>query len=80
MEPYYIAPVTFHWSPQRMDQLERAVRDGRRVLVVRRGSEFVVFARRVETRRSKEIFVGILPMTGDEIVFELGQVEDFQVI
>ena len=63
-----------------MDQLERAVRDGRRVLVVRRGSEFVVFARRVETRRSKEIFVGILPMTGDEIVFELGQVEDFQVI
>ena len=63
-----------------MDQLERAARDGRRVAIVRRGTEYVVFARRVETRNAKERLVGIHPMTGDEITFELTQVEGFQVI
>jgi hypothetical protein len=63
-----------------MDQLERAARDGRRVAIVRRGTEYVVFARRVESKNSQERLVGILPMTGDEIVFELTQVEGFQVI
>lgn len=63
-----------------MDQLERAVRDGRKVAITRRGTEFVVFARRVESLGRTERFVGMLPMTGDEISFELGSVQDFRVI
>jgi hypothetical protein len=63
-----------------MDQLERAAREGRRVAIVRRGTEYVVFANRIETRAARERLVGILPMTGDEISFDLEQVEDFQVI
>lgn len=72
--------MPFHWSPARMDQLERAAREGRRVAITRRGAEFIVFARRVETVSARERLVGILPMTGDEISFELTSVEDFQVI
>ena len=63
-----------------MDQLERAARDGRRVAIVRRGTEYVIVARRIEITGSGERLIGILPMTGDEMAFELGQVEAFQVI
>lgn len=63
-----------------MDQLERAARDGRRVSIVRRGTEYIVFARRIDSARAKERFIGILPMTGDEIAFDLETVEAFQVI
>lgn len=63
-----------------MDQLERAARDGLRVALTRRGTEFIVFARRLESSGRGERFVGMLPMTGDEITFDLTQVEDFHVI
>jgi hypothetical protein len=63
-----------------MDQLERAARDNRRVAIVRRGTEYVVVARRIETGRSGERLVGVLPITGDEMTFDLAQVEGFQVI
>ncbi|MBM4187975.1 MAG: hypothetical protein FJ206_11775 [Gemmatimonadetes bacterium] len=72
--------MSFRLSPARMDQLERAARDGKRVALMRRGTEYVVVARRLETTGRGDRLVGILPMTGDEISFDLTQVEDFHVI
>ncbi|MGE0440308.1 MAG: hypothetical protein AB7L66_09815 [Gemmatimonadales bacterium] len=72
--------MPFQWSPSRMDQLERAAREGRRVALTRRGTEFVVVARRLEIGGKSERFVGYLPMTGDEITFDLLQVEAFEVL
>lgn len=63
-----------------MDQLERAARDGLRVAVRRRGVEFVVTARRVELSARGERLIGYLPMTGNEMTFELSQVESFEVL
>ena len=63
-----------------MDQLERAAREGLRVSVRRRGTEFVVVARRVEIAARGERLIGYLPMTGTEMTFELGQVEGFEVL
>jgi len=63
-----------------MDQLERAARDGRRVSLTRRGTEFVVIARRIEVSASGERLIGVLPMTGDEMRFELAEVEGFEVL
>lgn len=68
------------WSPERLDQLERAVRDGRRVVVSRRGTEYIVIAVRLATERSRDAFIGRLPMTGDEVVFVLDDLEAFQVV
>ena len=68
------------WSPERLDQLERAVRDGRRVSVSRRGTEFIVIAVRMTTSNSREALVGRLPMTGEEFTFVLDDVEAFQVL
>jgi len=63
-----------------MDQLERATREGRRVALSRRGTEFVVVARRLELSGKGERFVGFLPMTGREIDFDLRHIESFEVL
>ena len=68
------------WSPERLDQIERAIRDGRRVAVRRRGTEYVVVALRLTAQGPREAFVGRLPMTGEELVFLLEDVEGFQVL
>ena len=68
------------WSPERLDQLERAIRDGRRVAVMRRGTEYIIVALRVTVQGSREAFVGRLPMTGEELTFVLDDLEGFHVV
>jgi uncharacterized protein with PhoU and TrkA domain len=63
-----------------MDQLERAARDGLRVALVQQGNEHVIRARRIETVGSRDVLVGVVPMTGEERRFELTRVESFQVL
>jgi len=63
-----------------MDQLERAVRDGLKGALTRRGTEYVVTALRITTVDRREALVGRLPMTGDELAFRLDQIDAFQVI
>ncbi len=55
-------------------------RDGRRVLLMRRGTEYVVVARRVISAGPKEALVAVLPMTGEELRFPLADLDHFQVI
>lgn len=68
------------WTPQRMEQLERATRLGRRVVLMRRGTEYVVVARRLLTSGGQESLIGYLPMTGEELRFELDELDEFQVV
>ena len=63
-----------------MDQLERAARDGRRIAVTRRGTEYIVVARRITTVDRSEAVIGWLPMTGEELVFRLDEIDAFQVV
>lgn len=71
---------TVRWTTERMDQLERAARDGLRVALSRRGTEYVVVAQRVASIDQHEALVGWLPMTGEELTFRLEEIESFQVI
>lgn len=68
------------WTPDRMEQLERAVRQGLRVMLMRRGTEYVVVARRLLSAGGHDALVGYLPMTGEELRFELQELDQFQVI
>jgi hypothetical protein len=68
------------WTTDRMDQLERAARDGLRVALSRRGTEYIVVAMRVGSVDQHEALVGWLPMTGEELIFRLNEIESFQVI
>lgn len=68
------------WTTDRMNQLERAVRDGLRVTVSRRGSEFIVRASRITSVRQRDALVGRLPMTNEELTFLLDELDDFSVL
>lgn len=68
------------WSPARMSQLEGAVERNCRVVLSRRGTEFVVVARALRTRGRDEILVGRLPVTGEDLEFVLGDLESFVVL
>jgi hypothetical protein len=67
-------------TPSRLDQLERAVRDGRRVSLVRRGTEYVVVAKRLQTSGRRDALIGFLPMTGDELTFYLDDLESLEIL
>jgi len=73
-----VSPV--RWTADRMDQLENAARRGQRVALSRRGTEYVVIARRVTTEDNREVLVGRLPMTGEDLTFRLDEIDSFQVV
>jgi hypothetical protein len=69
------------WTADRMDQLEHAARRGLRVaLETRRGTEYIVVARRVTVGAKGDALIGLLPMTGEEVTFPLTDIAAFQVI
>lgn len=63
------------WTPERLDQLENAVRNSRRIAVARRGNEYIVIAARMTSVSNRDAVVGRLPMTGDEMVFILDELD-----
>jgi hypothetical protein len=70
----------YQWTVQRMDLLERAVRENRRVVLTRRGTEYVVVALAVTTVKARDAVIGRLPMTGDEITFILDELDGFAIV
>ena len=68
------------WTTDRMDQLEHAAREGLRVALSRRGTEYIVVAQRITTIGRHEALIGRLPMTGEDLPFLLGEIDHFQVI
>lgn len=68
------------WTTQRMDLLERAVRERRRVALTRRGTEYVVIALSITTVKARDAMVGRLPMTGDEMTFILDELDTFAIV
>jgi uncharacterized protein with PhoU and TrkA domain len=72
--------MSVRWTVDRMDQLETAARRGLRVALSRRGTEYIVIAVRVTSVDQHEALVGRLPMTGEELIFRLEDIDSFQVI
>jgi hypothetical protein len=72
--------VSIRWSAERYDQLESAARRGKRVALVRRGTEYIVIAIAVRSEDSMESLIGRLPMTGEELAFVLDDLESFQIL
>ncbi len=62
------------------DALERAVTDGRRIAIYRRGTEFVVVPRRLRLDGGREAIESVHPTTGEEITFYIDEVETIEVV
>ena len=67
------------WSPETMDRLERAIVEGTRVQITRRGTEYVVVPREIRSSGPVDTLVG-LTSTGDELSFTLPEIDDFVVL
>jgi hypothetical protein len=72
--------MSLRWTPERLDQLESAIRHGRRVALMRRGNEHIVIAVRLTTSGNRDAFVGRNPMTGEEMTFVLQEIEGLHVL
>ena len=59
--------MSVRWTADRMDQLEHAAREGLRVALSRRGTEYIVVALRVTSADRHEVLIGRLPMTGEDL-------------
>ena len=62
------------------DALERAVTDGRRISVYRRGTEYVVVPKRLRIVGGREAIDAVHPTTGDRITLWLDEVESIEVV
>jgi hypothetical protein len=67
------------WSPDDMDRLERAIVEGNRIQLTRRGTEYVVIPREIRSNGPIDTLVGITS-TGDELSFSLPELEEFVVL
>lgn len=68
------------WTTDRYDQLEHAARNGLRVVLQRRGTEYVVTATRLGQGARGDVLHGRLPMTGELMAFPLHELDGFQVL
>jgi hypothetical protein len=65
---------------QQYEQLERAVADGRRIAVQRRGTEYVVVPARLAIRNGREVIEASNPTTGDHMTLYLDEVDAIEVV
>jgi hypothetical protein len=68
------------FTHEQYDALERAVAEGRRVALMRRGTEYVVVPHRLTQRGGREIIETRNPSTGDRQNFFLDEVDGFDVV
>ena len=67
-------------SHQQYDSLERAITDGRRLAVYRRGTEFVVVPVRLRLLEGREALECVHPTTGDGLTLYLDEVDSLEVV
>ena len=62
------------------DDLERAIIDGRRISVYRRGTEYIVVPSRLRTTDGREALDARHPTTGEEITLYVDEVDAIEVV
>lgn len=68
------------WRPQDLDRLERAIDEGARIQLSRRGTEYVISPLRLRSEGADEVIVAVHPNTGEEMRFRLSEVDSFTVL
>jgi len=67
-------------TTQEYDRLERAVIDGSRISLYRRGTEYVVIPTRLKLIDGRERIEAVHPTTGDFIIIYLDEIDSLQEI
>ncbi|HEX6815730.1 MAG TPA: hypothetical protein VF102_08670 [Gemmatimonadaceae bacterium] len=69
-----------HLTPAEYDALERAIANAERVVVMRRGTEYVIVPLRLRTDGRHEIVEARNPTTGDALAFSLDDIDTVHVV
>jgi len=67
-------------SPSQYDALERAITDGRRIAVYRRGTEYIVVPTRLRLEGSREALLTMHPTTGDRLTLYVDELDSIEVV
>ena len=64
---------------EQYDQLERAIADGRRIAIYRRGTEYLVIPIRMRLS-AREAVEAMHPSTGEKLTLYIDEIEGFEVV
>ncbi|HEY0928745.1 MAG TPA: hypothetical protein VGE27_02400 [Gemmatimonas sp.] len=67
-------------STTQYDQLERAIVDGTRLTIMRRGTEYIVIPERLRVADGREIIVARHPSTGHRLELVLDEIDALEVV
>ena len=67
-------------TTRQYDALERAITDGRRIAVFRRGTEFIVVPSRLRTTGGREALEATHPTTGDHLTLYVDEIDALEVV
>ena len=62
------------------DALERAITDGRRISIFRRGTEFLVIPERLVLRNRRECIEARHPTTGDHLTLWIDEADAVEIV
>ena len=72
--------ITTQLTATQYDALERAIADGRRLSVWRRGSEFIIVVDRLRMTNGREALEAHHPTTGDRLTLFIDELEGIEVV
>lgn len=75
-----LAFAVMQLSTRQYDLLERAIVDGSRITIMRRGSEYVVIPERLRVDGGREIIVARHPSTGHRLELMIDEIDYLEVI
>jgi hypothetical protein len=75
-----LAFAVMQLSTRQYDLLERAIVDGSRITIMRRGSEYVVIPERLRVDGGREIIVARHPSTGHRLELVIDEIDYLEVI
>lgn len=67
-------------STRQYDQLERAIVDGTRITIMRRGTEYLVIPERLRVEAGREVIVARHPSTGHRLELVIGEIDTIEVV
>ena len=62
------------------DELEKAIREGTRIAVLRRGTEYVVVPERLRMIGGREVVEAVHPTTGEHLSLWIDEVDELEVV
>lgn len=67
-------------STAQYDLLERAIIDGTRITIMRRGTEYVVIPERLRLEHGREVIVARHPSTGHRLELIIDEIDSLEVV